>query len=118
MEEDMFINYSNHPSEKWEQRQREEAEKYGEIKDMPFPNIGEEWSKERVIKLAEQEVKKIEKEKPDCVLCQGEMTFTYALVNELKKIGIKTVSATSRREVIEDNGVKISKFQFCRFREY
>ena len=35
----MFINYTNHPSASWGEKQTDEAKKYGEIVDMPFPNI-------------------------------------------------------------------------------
>ena len=48
----------------------------------------------------------------------GEMNFTYALVNKLKANGIKCVASTTKRETVEENGVKISKFNFVRFREY
>lgn len=32
----MFINYTNHPSASWGEKQTDEAKKYGEIVDMPF----------------------------------------------------------------------------------
>ena len=35
----MFINYTNHPSASWGEKQTDEAKKYGEIVDMPFLNI-------------------------------------------------------------------------------
>ena len=38
-EKKMFINYTNHPSDAWGEKQREEASKYGEILDIHFPDI-------------------------------------------------------------------------------
>ena len=35
----MFINYTNHPSASWGEKQTNEAKKYGEIRDMLFLNI-------------------------------------------------------------------------------
>ena len=35
----MFINLSNHALQNWSLKQKEEAEKYGELIDLPFPNI-------------------------------------------------------------------------------
>lgn len=48
----------------------------------------------------------------------GEMNFTYALVSKLKAHNIRCVASTTKRETVEENGVKISKFNFVRFREY
>lgn len=35
----MFINFTNHSSEKWSGEQRMAAERYGEIVDIPFPSV-------------------------------------------------------------------------------
>ena len=48
----------------------------------------------------------------------GEMNFTFSLVNKLKANGIKCVASTTVRETVEENGVKISKFKFVRYRSY
>ncbi len=34
----MFINLSNHALQNWSLKQKEEAVKYGELIDLPFPN--------------------------------------------------------------------------------
>ena len=34
-----FINLSNHPSDKWDEKQMEAAKQYGEVMDIPFPSI-------------------------------------------------------------------------------
>ena len=35
----MFLNFSNHPSDRWNKAQRQAAERYGEIRDVPFPDV-------------------------------------------------------------------------------
>lgn len=34
----MFINLTNHPSDKWSKEQLEAARKYGEVVELVFPN--------------------------------------------------------------------------------
>jgi CRISPR-associated protein Csx16 len=54
-----------------------------------------------------------------CAMVQGEFTLAHRLVGELQRRGIVCVAATTRREVIEDTGgVKTTRFEFVRFREY
>jgi hypothetical protein len=56
--------------------------------------------------------------KPDAVHIMGEMTFTFALVNLLKEVGIKCIASTTKRNVEEIDGKHVSTFQFVQFREY
>ncbi len=118
----MFINYTNHPSEKWSLKQLEAAQKYGEIHDIPFPVVSPEMGNEELIKIAGNELIKITIKKPDCVLCQGEAVLSHYLVSILKENGIKVVAACSRRNVNErnENGktIKSIEFEFIQFREY
>jgi CRISPR-associated protein Csx16 len=52
-------------------------------------------------------------------MVQGEFTLAHALVRELQKKGIVCLAATTRREVLEDTGgLKTTRFEFVRFREY
>ena len=37
--EKVFVNFTNHPSETWEEKQIEAAHQYGKIVDLPFPNV-------------------------------------------------------------------------------
>ena len=46
----MFINYTNHPSVSWGEKQTSEAKKYGEIVDMPFPNISPHMTAQELMK--------------------------------------------------------------------
>lgn len=121
----VFINFSNHPSDKWDEKQRTEAEKFGPIIDIPFPYVSAEGDEDYIRQLAEESVERIlEAEKPlEAVLVQGEFNLTYAVVKRLLDMHIRVLSACAERNVlftIMDNGetVKESRFVFTRFREY
>ena len=47
-----FINHTNHPSSRWEEGQRQAAEAYGTIVDLPFPRIPADWDAQAVHRLA------------------------------------------------------------------
>ena len=49
-----FVNCSNHPSRLWSVMQRETAEKYGEIVDVPFPAVACDLTDSGLEELAEQ----------------------------------------------------------------
>lgn len=119
----MFINHSNHPSENWPDAERTAAERYGEIIDMPFPNIPADWGEREIAELASMQATEIAELKPAAVLCQGEFTYTYQLVRELSRQGIVCLSACSERVSAEepqaDGSVRrVSYFDFVRFRRY
>lgn len=124
----MLINLSNHPSAKWNEYQRSAAiKKYGQITDMSFPDIDPSLSIEEVSSLAASFFNRINKIVDVCcktsqnhaVHIQGEFTFVFQLVALLKNSGILCLASTSARTVTElDNGEKIVKFQFVRFRKY
>lgn len=118
----MFLNFTNHPSSNWTKKQLQEAQKYGEIVDLPFPQVEPEYTKDIVYDLAEKFAKQIIKQKPDCVLCQGEFCLSFCVIEKLKKYGIKVVAACSKREVeeivIDTETRKNSRFVFVQFREY
>lgn len=118
----MLINLSNHPSDLWEGKQLEAAGQFGEIVDIPFPQVGPEASHEDILALAEECVHAIEEKAQDAeitVHVMGEMTLTYAIVARLKEMGIPCVASTTERHVeLNDDGTKTSEFCFVRFREY
>lgn len=118
----IFVNHTNHPSERWDAAQRAEALKYGEIIDLPFPNIPPAWESTEVAQLARKTAEQIAALKPAAVLCQGEFTYAFRLIELLKAQGIKTLAATSERVVSEQLEAGVLKrtyvFSFCRFREY
>ena len=119
----MFINHTNHASAKWPTAQKEAAHAWGEIEDLPFPDIGADWDEERVAALAAETAAKIIAQQPAAVLCQGEFTYVYRLVSLLLAAGIPALAASSRREAIETQAAdgssqKMSRFVFTRFRQY
>lgn len=118
----MLINLSNHPSDLWEEKQLTAAKQYGEIVDMPFPQVGPEVSHEDILALADECVHAIEEKAQDAdiiVHVMGEMTLTYAIVSRLKEMGIRCVASTTERNTaVDDSGVKTSVFAFRMFREY
>lgn len=119
----MFINFTNHPSSQWGSSQRSEAERYGTIRDIQFPNISPIISEKELNDLVNEYIKTIEQLKPEAVLCQGEMTFTYRFVKRLSQKGILALAACSERitqEKLLPNGStqKVSNFVFVRFRAY
>lgn len=117
-----LINFSNHPSELWGEKQLNAAKIYGEIKDIAFPAINPEACDNQIEELADQYIKEIlslKKEGKITVHIMGELTFTFMVVSQLKAMGIKCIASTSERNA-EDmtDGRKISDFQFVRFRSY
>lgn len=122
MGNNLFINFSNHPSEKWPSEQLEAAKKYGEVIDLPFPTVNETATEEMIAELADTCLKKIY-EVSDGHLCvvhiMGEMTLTFLMVTQLKAAGYTCVASTTARNVeILPDGTKQVRFQFCKFRKY
>lgn len=113
----MLLNLSNHPSTSWSESQLTAAG--GKVTDLAFPQVAPDGDEAYIESLANEYLDKILKmNNIEAVHIMGEMNFTYALVNKLKANGIKCVASTTKRETVEENGIKISKFQFVRFREY
>lgn len=118
----MFLNFTNHSSNNWSLDQVSAAKKYGEILDMSFPSIDPYMTSDDVEVLADKYAKDISELKPECVMCQGEFCFTYAIVKRLKDMHIKVVAACSERvvkeQITDKETKKISIFKFIQFREY
>jgi hypothetical protein len=119
----MLVNFTNHPSEKWSLEQIQAATKYGEIRDMLFPGVDPAASEAEIEAMAEQYCDRIESLAPAAVLCQGEFTLCYSVVQRLHERGIRVFAACSKRDVIEketEDGSteKLAVFSFVRFREY
>lgn len=118
----MLINLSNHPSSKWGDAQQSAGLSFGELVDLPFPDVNPLASGEDISSLADElvsEILNIASGKPVTVHVMGEMTLIYAIVRRLKSIGIKCVASATER-IIEElpGGVKKSVFVFRGFREY
>ena len=118
----LFLNLSNHPSDKWSKAQLDAARAYGEVVDMPFPEIDPGATTEEIHRLAEEYAKEISSRYPDCDLTvhlMGEMTFTFRLVTLLHARGVRCVASTTQRKTSElPDGKKESIFEFQAFREY
>lgn len=123
MEEKVFINCSNHPSETWCAEQKKAAEEYGKIVDICFPEVDPGWTNAQVNAEAERICGEIDQYNAAAVMCQGEFTLTYAIISRLKENGITVLAACSRRrteEIINEDGSTQKKalYSFEGFREF
>lgn len=122
----MLINLSNHPSSSWPQNQKDMAKaQYGEVVDLPFPQVDPEASAGDIQNLAATFLEQCKAMagkfgfEQFAVHLMGEMTFSCYLVNLLNQAGVQCVASTTRREVkTNEKGEKVSNFQFIKFREY
>lgn len=118
----LFLNLSNHPSDKWSEAQLDAARAYGEVVDMPFPVIDPGATTEEIHRLVEEYAEKITSSYSDrdlTIHLMGEMTFTFRLVTLLLARGIRCVASTTQRKTSElADGKKESIFEFKEFREY
>lgn len=119
----MLINLSNHPATDWPVGQKTAATQFGEIRDIPFPNIPPDWDTEPVKTLAYEyldRIKLIEREtgsKP-VVHIAGEPVFCFFLIQMLLKENILCITSTTERIVEEESNIKTTIFKFKRFRKY
>lgn len=118
-----FINFSNHPSDKWGDKQYKAAGEYGEVIDVPFPLLDADMREDEIQKIGDECIDKILAHSPDVVMCQGEFTLTYYVVDRLRDKGITCVSACTKRiskEAVQPDGTvhRESIFEFARFRRY
>jgi hypothetical protein len=119
----MLLNLSNHPSSKWPFDQIMAANiQFDGVEDLPFPNIDPFADDFEVARLSGDYFKMITA-RPDVseltVHLMGEMTFSFRLINRLKKAGIPVVASTTNRTVLEEkDGKKTIQFQFIQFRNY
>ncbi len=118
----MFINLSNHPFATWSSSQLSAAREYGELQEIAFPNIDPELSKVNVQKEADACVTMILETYPTenlTVHIMGEQTFSYHVVKQLQKAGVRCVASTTERIVEEtEDHQKLVRFSFVQFREY
>lgn len=114
----MLLNLSNHPSSSWSERQLIAASQYGDIVDMPFPNIDPYATIDQIKLLAENYLADIRKMDPTAIHLMGELNFTFCLVQLLLGLGYHCIASTSERMVEEKDGKKIISFNFVQFRPY
>ncbi|EJF54117.1 hypothetical protein SapgrDRAFT_2458 [Saprospira grandis DSM 2844] len=115
----MFLNLSNHPSSRWSGKQLTTAQQYGQLQDLPFPNIPPAATTAEVEEMAETYKNKVVQLAPKIVHLMGEMTFTACLARKLQAEGLQCVASTTERIVLEEeDGSKTVKFNFVQFRTY
>jgi len=121
----MIINFSNHPSEHWEANQHKMAIiNYSSVIDVDFPAINPGASEKELDKLVDEYIKILLKilsksvDPKNAVHIMGEMTFSFRLINKLKKMGILCIASTTTRKVDQNGNIKTTTFEFVRFREY
>lgn len=112
----MLINFSNHPTDMWELKQRKLAKEiYGEIVDLPFPAVEPLGDCAYIKELADKYLSEILKySKLQAVHIMGEFTFCFLLVKLLQEKGIKCIASTTKR-IMQDG---MPMFVFEQFREY
>lgn len=118
----MLINLTNHPYTDWSDVQKQSANHYGQVIDLPFPMIDPSWGTNELLELCNEytnNIVSLKSDEPIVVHVMGEMSFTVLMVSKLIKSGIKCIASTSERysETIEA-GKKEVIFRFVRFREY
>ena len=118
-----FVNFSNHPTSKWSKEQIRAAREYGEIIDVKFPYLDAKIDEDSIKTIGDDYAAKIIEKNPTVVMCQGEFTLTFYVVNKLISKGITCVSACSKRVsneiTLEDGSIrKESLFVFEGFRKY
>lgn len=118
----MLINLSNHPYTIWSDTQQEAAKEYGEIVDLPFPEVEAAADENHIRHMADeylQKVKQLANGRTATIHLMGEMTLTFALVKRLQNDGFSCVASTSKRIVNEtEPDYKEVVFQFEKFRRY
>ncbi|MCX7954782.1 MAG: CRISPR-associated protein [Bacteroidales bacterium] len=115
----MLINLTNHPFESWSEEQKKAAINfYGEVVDMPFPEVDPFGDEQYIDQLTNLYLDKILAMKPNAVHIMGEMTFCFCMIQKLKQNNITCIASTTKRtiELVEGNLIKI--FKFVRFRKY
>lgn len=121
----IFVNFSNHPSENWSNEQISAAKRIvsgGSIVDIVFPQVSGDADESEISRTADKYAKEIISLNPSAVMCQGEFGICLDVVTTLKNNGIKVLYSCSERKtvetVIENRTEKTSVFKFVRFREY
>lgn len=114
-----LLNISHHPFEQWKKQQQKVAiEKYGQVMDLPFPNIAPSISAPDFEKLLATYYRKVKAAQPQAVHLMGEPTFTFALVQRLKNAGIPCIASVGERDVEEQGDGQVVRFSFEGFRAY
>lgn len=123
MNNSIFINISNHPSNLWGDVQTKAALALGgDIVDVPFPPVPPMATSADVARLAADVVVSVHAVAAGRTVVahvMGEMTLVFAIVSLLKTEGVVCVASTTERIAeVQPDGSKTSTFRFGHFREY
>lgn len=147
MKKRIFINLTNHPMDRWEDKQLKAArallspseELEVEMVELPFPHIDPNASHKQVKDLAAEYVQKVIEAATyvspatlslpawkdlavTAILVMGEMNFTYHFVTKIKAAysdRMRCFATTSNRNTVDnEDGTKSVKFEFTQFRHY
>lgn len=100
----IFVNFSNHPSENWSNEQISAAKRIvsgGSIVDIAFPQVSGEADESEISRTANKYAKEIISLNPSAVMCQGEFGICLEVVTTLKNNGIKVLYSCSERKTVE-----------------
>ena len=75
-----FVNLSNHGSGAWGEAQTSAAKVYGDIVDVPYPQVPTDLDENQFLELVESTVASVLAHEPAMVMCQGEMTTCFSIV--------------------------------------
>lgn len=118
----ILINLSNHPYSEWCDKQKQAAEIYGDVVDLPFPDVNPDGDDLYIQQLAEvyyDRVVKLSADKCAVIHLMGEMNLCFRLVGMLQDAGYECIASTTERIVDEPGpGLKNVVFRFVRFRPY
>ena len=119
----MFYNLSNHPHINWGNAQLEAARKWGDIEDVPFPEINAQLDEQDILRAAQECVKKIQMSKHDAILVAGEYGAVFPIIDELLNQGKTVLSTASDGKIAyhtADNGTseRIIHYNFLKFIPY
>ena len=123
MQFDKLINITNHPSKDWPKDQMGAAFAIAkEVVDFPFPAVPPQWGEQEITDCAKRifsDITATYGTNNIIIHLAGEFTLTYALVSLFLDAGIPCVaSCTERKVVMQEDGTKLSKFEFVKFRRY
>lgn len=120
--ESVFVNFTNHPSEKWSGEQLSAAKAIGTVKDLKFPDIPTDIDRthfDRLVHDYRNKILELCRGRQGTVHIQGEMTFVFRMVTELKARHIRCVASVTKRNTVDlGNGKSQAVFVFEGFRDY
>ncbi|MGV8152076.1 MAG: hypothetical protein ACP5OG_03270 [Candidatus Nanoarchaeia archaeon] len=118
-----FINCSNHPSIKWNEKQRSAALSLAyEIIDLKFPDVDPSKDEQYINELSDKVSHEIIGLGKDlAIMVQGESNLCFSLITKLKSLSPDYdcyAATTKRNTIVEADGTKKVNFEFERFRKY